>query len=259
MPPLWNLQELCLAPSQANVLPYPTLALLGPLALLPLPLLLPLMASALSLTILAPLIIDSAIALKADFSAYFVVGLTFYSTLDSQNNKLSISHYQAHMEKFIDGIKAICCSCGMFVFESTSTTFNQSHPLLSNSLTSGFLNNYYLDYCSINNSSFCFWKICIKSLKCNKPPKYEFTNAFPQINCQSYPNVLERLSMAKETAIVCAHPVVLIDHQKAAIKKRPSRNGYQETAIKKRPSRSGHRGATIKEWGDWKAKPLWLS
>lgn len=84
-------------------------------------------------TIPAPLIVDTAVALEADFVARFPAGFTFPPILDNQNDRAFISRYQANIDEVIDSVKAVC---GSALTRSASTgTAPTGNPLTGTALT----------------------------------------------------------------------------------------------------------------------------
>lgn len=71
--------------------------------------------------------------LPTDFIAHFAAGLTFPPMLNNQNDWISISRYQAHMDKVIDILLLLRLIC----LRSASTSFNKGHHLIPSSVASG--------------------------------------------------------------------------------------------------------------------------
>ncbi len=67
-----------------------------------------------------------------------------------------------------------------------------------------------IDSCSISADNIRLCPTFCRSLLRGNRPKFRILSNFPRIKCQSYPPILADLSLAKEAAIACAHPVMSI-------------------------------------------------
>lgn len=68
----------------------------------------------------------------------------------------------------------------------------------------------YINSCIISDSNICLCLTYNRSFFLGNRPKFGIFHSLFCTDCQSYPLALADLSMAKEAAIACTHPFVLI-------------------------------------------------
>jgi hypothetical protein len=130
----------------------------------------------------------------------------------------SNSHYEDHISSVIKTIETICGSCGRWI-EGQVFRLPELDPRLQPFRVDSDA-SLQLDSCAKDGSDYLFCSPCHSAISQNRPPKYSALNGVNVTFCQSYPDVLQELTLVEECLVARSHPIASI------VKLRPQGAAY---------------------------------
>lgn len=120
----------------------------------------------------------------------------------------SHSRYEDHISSVIKSIETICGSCGRFI-EGQVFRLPEVDPRLQPFRVDSD-SSLRLDSCAKDGSDFLFCSPCHTAISQNRPPKYSALNGINVTFCQSYPDILQELTLVEECLVARCHPIASI-------------------------------------------------
>jgi len=119
-----------------------------------------------------------------------------------------MGRYEDHISSVVKSTETICGSCGRFV-EQQVFRLPELDPLLQPFRVDSD-SSLRLDSCAKVGSDYLFCSPCHTSISQNRPPKYSALNGVNVTFCQSYPGILQELTLVEECLVARCHPIASI-------------------------------------------------